>query len=351
MKKLLIIALTAELFASDNALTAATPVSRKRAAPDAAPATKKEARLEPKADDTTKCTICCEDNIIPLPVTEVLKAISCIRDGTIEPIITLGCGHSFCRACIEPALREKRECPNCRQAVEELIFGSWGLLTGHKVTDQRLDRARRERARAQANRERAAGPRALRRAPVPVSVPVPAPEVPAPAPAQVIPAHVAVPAVPAAAPEVPARILRDGADAPPQDEREVAVPAQKVPAPKPVRVSAVPEEVVRPYPLHDAIRANNLAELTRLLEAGFNARVANDKGNTPLHVAAAKGHLALAELLLKHNAKIAAKNTRAATPAMLAHEHGHDALATWLEDTERARQMQADASKRSCIIQ
>jgi ankyrin repeat protein len=66
--------------------------------------------------------------------------------------------------------------------------------------------------------------------------------------------------------------------------------------------------------LHYAALENNVPEVRRLLEEGFDSRAVDKSGWTPLHFAAQEYSIDAAALLLQHCASVDAQNCHGNTP-------------------------------------
>ena len=67
-------------------------------------------------------------------------------------------------------------------------------------------------------------------------------------------------------------------------------------------------------PLHDAVRAGDVAQAQNLIEAGTDLNAIGEDGETPLTSAVLGGHEALAVLLIDRGADIRARNSGGFTP-------------------------------------
>ena len=75
--------------------------------------------------------------------------------------------------------------------------------------------------------------------------------------------------------------------------------------------------------LHIAARAGNARSVTRMLERGFDLRVADNEGRTPLHLAASNGREEAVAVLLDAGGDISARDDEGRTPLHLASRNGH----------------------------
>lgn len=82
--------------------------------------------------------------------------------------------------------------------------------------------------------------------------------------------------------------------------------------------------------LLEAVRADNLAEIDRLLEAGADPNTESSSGYSMLGLAASKGDLAMADLLISHGASIDGRATNA--PLVMAARFGQFEMAKKLLD-------------------
>ena len=91
-------------------------------------------------------------------------------DLLLEPA-TLQCGHSFCAACLEPALRRRRDCPSCRKSVEGAVPRVNVALRNilQQLHPSLLEKRRRE---AEASRAATALPPQPAEQPIRVNVPL-----------------------------------------------------------------------------------------------------------------------------------------------------------------------------------
>ena len=80
---------------------------------------------------------------------------------------------------------------------------------------------------------------------------------------------------------------------------------------------------VRNEQLLEAIKSNNISQLTRLINAGINVNVTNKYGLTPLHLAAYKGYEKIFQLLVKAEADVNVTNEFGLTPLYYAAMYGH----------------------------
>ncbi|HKY29390.1 MAG TPA: ankyrin repeat domain-containing protein [Pyrinomonadaceae bacterium] len=64
------------------------------------------------------------------------------------------------------------------------------------------------------------------------------------------------------------------------------------------------DDVLRREQLHFAARDGDLAEVTRLLNEGYQPNVFDELGKTPLHYASERGHLDVMRLLLSSGADV-----------------------------------------------
>lgn len=77
-------------------------------------------------------------------------------------------------------------------------------------------------------------------------------------------------------------------------------------------------------PIHDAARAGNLQEVSKLIGANGNlVKLKNELGSTPLHIAANSPSPEVVKLLLAKGADVNAKDNNGSTPLHIAAFSGH----------------------------
>jgi ankyrin repeat protein len=77
------------------------------------------------------------------------------------------------------------------------------------------------------------------------------------------------------------------------------------------------------FPLHDAIKAGNAAEVKRLVQLGYDINTKTAQGHTPLHYATWDGNLEMVNLLLGLDANPDLGDATGYTPLMGASQQGH----------------------------
>ena len=70
--------------------------------------------------------------------------------------------------------------------------------------------------------------------------------------------------------------------------------------------------------LHDAVRANQLEEVRKLLQGGLFIDTRDSFLYTPLHISAAIGYVDITKLLLEYGAEVNAQGQGGVTPTQLA---------------------------------
>jgi len=106
---------------------------------------------------------------------------------------------------------------------------------------------------------------------------------------------------------------------------------------------------VRNEQLLEAVKSNNISQLTCLINAGINVNVTNEHGLTPLHLAAYKGYEKIFQLLVKAEADVNVTDEYGFTPLYYAAMYGHADIVEALFNAE-AKLDTRDCEGRTVLI-
>jgi ankyrin repeat protein len=228
--------------------------------------------------------------------------------------VTLHCGHSACKACLESCFASRSACPTCRAEVSREIRRSLSvnIVIRDLIAEAYPNLAvEREVERKRAAEEEAARPRAAR-----------------------IPEGSRTPLHNSSRDgdlDEVRRLLEAGADIGAKDKYGWT-PLQRVCLRGHLEVARLlldrgaDARAVDKYgwtPLHRACWNGYLEVARLLLDRGADARAVNDLGYTPLHRACCNGYLEVARLLLDHGADATTASNVGSTPLRCAIDEYH----------------------------